>query len=73
MGTSASEGSTSMTSSTSTWTASAGREWSASDKLYRPEAVEAELGDRLRLVEYKHQFADEAALTYHNNIVTCDY
>ena len=46
------------------------RDWNASDKLYRPEAVEAELGDRLRLVEYKHQFADEAALMYHINILT---
>ena len=36
------------------------RDWNASDKLYRPEAVEAEMGDRLRLVEYKRQFADEA-------------
>ena len=47
------------------------RDWNASDKLYRPEAVEAELGDRLRLVENKNQFADEAALMYHNNILTC--
>ena len=46
------------------------RDWRTSEKLYRPEAVEAELGDRLRLVEYKHQFADEAALICHNNILS---
>ena len=45
------------------------RDWNASDKLYRPEAVEAEMGDRLRLVEYKHQFADEAGLFLFTTII----
>ena len=36
-------------------------DWSSSGALMTPEAVEQELGIRLRLNEYRHQFADDAS------------
>ena len=37
------------------------RDWASSGKLLVCDAVEKELGDRLRLAEYKHGFVDDAA------------
>ena len=37
------------------------KEWSSSGKLLDPVSVEAALGDRLRLGEYKHRFGDDAS------------
>lgn len=36
-------------------------DWSSSGRLLTPLAVEGAVGDRLRLDEYRHQFADEAS------------
>ena len=36
------------------------RDWASSGELLVPQAVEQELGDKLRLDEYKQSFADEA-------------
>ena len=37
------------------------RDWASSGKLLVCDAVEKQLGERLRLAEYKHSFADDAA------------
>ncbi|MDA8609470.1 hypothetical protein N9L19_00985 [bacterium] len=37
------------------------RDWASSGRLLVCDAVEKELGDRLRLGEYKHSFVDDAA------------
>ena len=37
------------------------RDWASSGKLLVCDAVEKEVGDRLRLAEYKHSFVDDAA------------
>ena len=37
------------------------RDWASSGNLFSCDAVEKEFGDRLRLAEYKHSFADGAA------------
>ena len=36
------------------------RDWASSGEILEPQAVEQELGDKLRLGEYKQSFGDEA-------------
>ena len=36
-------------------------DWAASGILFSPDAVDASLGSRLRLDQYRHSFADDAA------------
>ena len=40
------------------------RDWSTSGKLLVCEDVERQLGDRLRLAEYKDRFADEVMMAF---------